>query len=66
MGRRKNLKKGDKVRYTIPGDIDREWAVVSTFPVVDGTMLCLSRPDEEKRLKVDRCNAEEINCVLVK
>ena len=66
MGRNKDrtkLKVGDKVRYTILGDIERESEITHTFPVSGGTMACLSRPDPEKKLKVDRCNAEMENLV---
>jgi hypothetical protein len=67
--RKRKLKVGDKVLYTIPGgrpqDVEHEWEITHTFPVVGGTMACLSRPDPEKRLKVDRCNAEIADLVLV-
>lgn len=74
MGRRKTrpkLKVGDKVLYTIPGgrpqDVEHEWKITYMFPVVGGTMACLTRPqdDPEKKLKVDRCNAEVENLVRV-
>ena len=61
---KKTFKVGDKVRYTIVGSIEYEWEVTSTFPVSDGTVLCLSRPDESKKLKVDRCNAPASLCLL--
>lgn len=73
MGSRKRtkLKVGDKVLYTIPGgrsqDVEHEWEITHTFPVVGGVMACLTRPqdDPEKKSKVDRCNAEVANLVLV-
>lgn len=74
MGRprkRRELKIGDKVLYTIPGgrpqDVEHEWEITHTFTVVGGTMACLTRPqdDPEKKSKVDRCNAEVANLVLV-
>lgn len=75
MGRRKSipkLKVGNKVLYTIPGgraqDVEHEWEITHMFPVVGGTMASLTRPqdDPEKKLKVDRCNAEIANLVLVR
>ncbi len=67
--RKCELKVGDKVLYTIPGgraqDVEHEWEITHMFPVVGGTMASLRRPDPEKKLKVDRCNAEVDNLVLV-
>jgi hypothetical protein len=58
------------VLYTIPGgrpqDVEYEWTITSMFPVVDGHIACLSRPDPEKKLKVDRCNAEVADLVRLK
>lgn len=68
MGRKRKLKVGDKVLYTLPrgtpNDEEHEWTITSTFPVVGGTMACLTRPDADKKRKVDRCNAEIENLVL--
>jgi len=58
------FKIGDKVLYTILGSVEYEWEVTSTFSVADGTVLCLSRPEETTKLKVDRCNAHESLCIL--
>jgi len=58
------FKTGDKVLYAILGKPEYEWEVTSTFTVSDGTVLCLSRPDDTKKLKVDRCNAPDSLCVL--
>ena len=63
MGK-KRIKVGDKVLYAILGKPEYEWEVMSTFAVTDGTVLCLSRPEETTKLKVDRCNAEESKCLL--
>lgn len=60
----KKIKIGDKVLYTILGQVEYVWEVTSTFAVSDGTVLCLSRPDETTKLKVDRCNAIEEDCLL--
>ena len=78
MGRSKaraKLKKGDKVLYTIPGgrpqDVEHEWEITHTFPVVGGTMVCLSRwyekelDDGKTKKTLDRCNAEVANVRLV-
>ena len=65
MAKPKALKIGDKVSYTILGDVEREWTIAATFAVSGGTVACLSRPDEEKKLKVDRCNAEISDCTLI-
>ena len=62
--KRGKLRVGSKVLYTIPGgrpqDVEHEWRITFMFPVVGGTMACLTRPqdDPEKKSKVDRCNAE--------
>jgi hypothetical protein len=67
VGRNKRkLKVDDKVKYTIPEDIEREWTVSSLFPVVEGIMACLCRPDPEKKRGIDRCNADSAKCKLVK
>jgi hypothetical protein len=60
---KKTFKVGDKVRYSILGDIERVWEVTSTFPVSGDIVLCLSRPDETTKLKVDRCNAGASECL---
>ncbi len=72
MGRatkRRKLKIGDKVLYTIlgkrPGDVEHEWEITHMFPVAGGTMACLTRPDTEKKSKVDRCNADIDNLVQI-
>ena len=65
MGRSKKLKIGDDVYYTLVGDIPREWTIEGTFGTTEGTMAALSRPDEEKKLKVDRCNADINNLTKV-
>lgn len=62
----KKIKIGDKVLYTIVGSIEYTWEVMSTFQVSDGTVLCLSRPEETTKLGVDRCNAQESRCLLKK
>lgn len=52
------MKIGDEVWYTIPGDEARKWTISSLFDTnCEGVVACLSRPDETKKLKVDRCNA---------
>lgn len=79
MGRprkRRELKAGDKVLYTIPGgrpqDVEHEWEITNTFKVVGGTMVCLSRWYEKEaedgkssKKTLDRCNAEVANVRLV-
>ena len=60
------FKIGDKVLYTILGSVEYEWEITSTFAVSDDTVLCLSRPEETTKLKVDRCNALESECLLIK
>ncbi len=53
------MKAGDEVWYTIPADEPRQWTITSIFDThtEDGLIACLSRPDDTKKLKVDRCNA---------
>ena len=52
------MKIGDEVWYTIPEDEPRKWTIMSMFDTHgDGIVACLSRPDDTKKLKVDRCNA---------
>lgn len=78
MGRsrkRRELKIGDKVLYTIPGgrpqDVEHEWEITHTFKVVGGIMACLSRwyekemEDGTTKKTLDRCNAEITNVRLV-
>jgi hypothetical protein len=66
MGKHKRkLRVGDKVWYAIPKDIEREWTITGILDVTDGTQAYLCRPDEEKQLKIDRCNAYVEKCVLV-
>jgi hypothetical protein len=52
------MKVGDEVWYTIPGDEPRKWTITSMFDThTEGFVACLSRPDDTKKLGVDRCNA---------
>lgn len=53
------MKAGDEVWYQIQGDEMHKWTITSIFDTntEDGLVACLSRPDETKKLKVDRCNA---------
>jgi hypothetical protein len=52
------MKEGDEVWYTIQGDEPRKWTITRLWDThTEGFVACLSRPDETKKLKVDRCNA---------
>jgi len=52
------MKAGDEVWYTITGDEPRKWTITSTFDThTEGFVACLSRPDDTKKLGIDRCNA---------
>lgn len=56
------MKVGDEVWYTIPGDEPRKWTINSMFDThTEGFVACLSRPDDTKKLGVDRCNASVNN-----
>lgn len=52
------MKVGEEVWYTILGDEPRKWTITSTFDTNtdEGLVVCLSRPDDTKKLGVDRCN----------
>jgi hypothetical protein len=53
------MKIGDEVWYTILNQETYKWTITSMFDThtPDGVVACLSRPDDTKKLKVDRCNA---------
>ena len=52
------MKVGDKVWYAVPGDEPREWSITRLWDThTEGFVACLSRPDETKKLKIDRCSA---------
>ncbi len=53
-----DLKVGDEVWYLLPGGLPRLWTITRLWDThTEGIMACLSRPDDTKKLGVERCNA---------
>lgn len=63
---KKPMKVGDRVLYTIPEDIEREWTITYIWDThTEGLVVCLSRPDESKKLRIDRCSTGIVNLELL-
>ncbi len=61
------MKVGDKVLYTIPEDIEREWTIARIWDThTEGLVADLQRDDDSKKLGIDRCSAMVVKLVLLK